>query len=64
VNLHIPLDDVTLGHLKRRAAPTGQKAEIQWIVKVQARDKLHEFPIPIGEPHGGEPYEGPKVDDL
>ena len=65
VDLHVPLDEATLKRLEARAAPRGQKAEIQWVVKVHARDKVHEFPIPSsGEDRGGEPYEGPLVDDL
>jgi tyrosinase len=66
VDLHVPLDGATLKLLEDRAAPKGKKAEIQWVVKVDTRDKLHEFPIPIpGKDRGGdERYEGPVVDDL
>ena len=65
VDLHVPLDDATLKFLEGRAAPRGEKAEIQWVVKIHARDKLHEFPIPSsGEGRSGEPYDGPKINDL
>ena len=65
VELHVPLDGATLKLLEGRAAPKGQKAEIQWVVKIQARDKFHEFPIPSsGDDRGGEPYEGPLLEDL
>ena len=65
VDLHVPLDGATLKHLEGRAAPKGQKAEIQWVVKVHARDKFHEFPIPrSGDNRGGEPYDGPLVENF
>ena len=66
VDMHVPLDGVTLRLLEGRAAPKGKKAEIQWVVKIHARDKVHEFLIPRqGEDRsGGEPYDGPKIDHL
>ena len=65
VDVHVPLDEVTLGLLEGRAAPKGQKADIKWVVKIHAHDKLHEFPIPgSGEDRGNEPYDGPKVDHI
>ena len=67
MDLFVPLDAATLELLERQAGPTGQKAEINWLVKIHARDRLHEFPIGFrGEDRGGggEPVERPKVDNL
>ena len=69
VDLHVPFDKPTLDVLQSRAAPEGQKADIKWVVKIHARDKLHEFPIPgPGKHHSQEgeeeEYDGPKVDDI
>jgi tyrosinase len=59
VDVHVPLDAATLELLKARAGPTG---EIDWVVKIQTHDRVHEFPIAAsGEDRGGE---WPKVDDL
>jgi tyrosinase len=65
VNLYVPIDAATLDLLEGPADRTGKKAEIDWLVKVQAHDGLHEFPTgaPGGE-RGGDPAERPKVDDL
>jgi hypothetical protein len=63
VELHVPLDAATLELLERLADPTGQKAEVKWLVKIQAHDGWHDFPIAApGDDPGGEP--GPKVDDI
>ena len=66
VDLHVPFDKPTLDLLQSRAAPEGQKADINWVVKIHARDKLHEFPIPGPGKHrsGEEEYDGPKLNDL
>ena len=62
MDVHVPLDAETLKYLESRAAP-GQ--EIQWVVKIQAHDQLHEFLIPRqGDHRSDEPYEGPIVEDL
>ena len=62
VELYVPLDAATLDLLEGPADRTGKKAEIDWLVKVQALDGLHEFPP--GEERGGESAGRPKVDDL
>jgi tyrosinase len=64
VDVHVPLDEATLKHLESRAGP-GHKGEIKWVVKIHARDQVHEFPIPRqGDDRSDEPYEGPIVGDL
>ncbi|KAF8969193.1 putative tyrosinase [Flammula alnicola] len=65
VDLYVPIDAATLELFEGPAGPTGRKAEIDWLVKIHARDGLHEFPTAApGEDRGGEPVERPKVDDL
>ena len=62
VDLYVPLDPGTLEFLE---GPTGQKVEIDWRVKIQTRDKLHEFPTGgPDEERGGEKFKRPKIDDL
>ena len=65
VNVHVPLDAATLELLEGLAGPTGQKAEIDWLVKIHAHDGLHDFSIATpGEDRSGEPVKRPKVGDL
>ena len=40
MNLYVPIDAATLGLLEGLAVPMGKKEEIDWLVKVQARDGL------------------------
>ena len=65
VNLYVPIDAETLKLLEGPACPTGKKAEIDWLVKIDAHDGLHEFPSDTpGKDCDGEPVERPQVDDL
>ena len=70
---YFPIDARTLELLEGPAGATGQKAEIEWYVKIQTRDELL-VPSPGGhEGHGGEisdeegnraTFDGPIVGDL
>ena len=74
LELYFPIDAQTLELLEGPAGATGQKAEIEWLVKIQTRNKLLEFPNAIVDGgHGGEisdeesnraNSDGPVVDDL
>jgi tyrosinase len=65
VDLYVPIDAATMKLLEGPADRTGKKAEIEWLVKVHARDGLHDFPILApGPDRGGAPVERPKIDDL
>ena len=60
VDMYVPIDPATLGFLEGPADPTGRKAKIDWLVKVDAHDGLHGPEDRRNEPAS----EKPKVDDL
>ena len=55
-DMYVPIDPETVQLLEGPAGPTGKKAEIDWLVKIHARDGLHEFPTDTPqEDRDGEP---------
>jgi len=62
VTMYVPIDAPALELLKGPVGLTGQKAEINWVVKIQTHDKLYEFPnAGPDEDRAGEMIERPKV---
>jgi len=65
VNMYVPIDAPALELLKGPVGLTGQKAKINWVVKIQTHDNMHEFPnAGPDEDYAGEMVERPQANGM